>query len=63
MHAIRHARYSSSAENPLLHPAHAGTTGKFVGNGSSKKTFDGQWSFVPVGPQQKAQNAKVRTSP
>ena len=35
--SITHATYSSSREKPLLHARHAGTTGRFSGNGESQK--------------------------
>jgi hypothetical protein len=40
-HSIRHARYSSSFERPLLHGSQHPSTGRFSGYGLSKKTFAG----------------------
>lgn len=59
---IRHARYSSSLEKPLLQDLHEGTTGSCSGYGSSRNTRDGQWSLVSGVPPQKVHHASVRSS-
>ena len=45
----KQTKYFSSAEKPLLHSKQAGIVGRFSGNGSISKDFDGTCSRVSAG--------------